>query len=200
MRKRTLRLYPGVLEGLAVLERANVILVAHTESKLYGAFDRLYRLEIFDYFRKIYCRERPITVHPNQDASAAWFEQIPMHRVKELAHHQAKPDPDVLLEICRTEGVAPCDAAYVGDSIARDILMAKRAGVFGIWAKYGVPNDSALYSDLVRVTHWTPDEVAREQRLKAEASLMRPDYTASSSFFDVLVGLKVAGAVPASAL
>lgn len=191
MRKKTLRLNPGVLKGLAALERVGVTLVAHTESRLYGAFDRLYRLQILGYFRKIYCRERPISVHPDKEVSAAWFDRIPMHLVKELAHHQAKPDPEVLLEICRTEGIAASCTAYVGDSIARDVLMAKRAGVFAIWAEYGARYDANLYADLVRVTHWTADEVAREQQLKAEASSIRPDYIASSSFLDVLAGLQI---------
>jgi FMN phosphatase YigB (HAD superfamily) len=188
-RKKTLRLNPGVMEGLSSLHRAGIILVAHTESRLYGAFDRLLRLEILRYFRKVYCRERPASVHPNEAASAAWLNKVPMNLVRELAHHQAKPDPDVLLEICRTEGVEASDTAYVGDSVARDILMAKRAGVFAIWAEYGAKHDRSLYADLVRVTHWTPDEVAREERLRAEARSIRPDYTASSSFLDVLAPL-----------
>ena len=100
MRKKTLKLSPGVLPALRALEQTGVILVAHTESKLYGAFDRLQRLEILHYFRKVYCRERPLSVHPDQEASIAWFERIPMRMVRELAHHQMKPDPDVLLEIC----------------------------------------------------------------------------------------------------
>jgi FMN phosphatase YigB (HAD superfamily) len=191
MRKKTLKLNPGVMEGLSLLQRAGVILVAHTESRLYGAFDRLSRLEILQFFRKVYCRERPASVHPNEAASAAWLKQIPMHLVMELAHNQAKPDPDVLLEICRTEGVEASDAAYVGDSIARDILMAKRAGVYAIWAEYGAKHDHSLYADLVRVTHWTPDEVAREERLRAEAKSVRPDYTVSSSFLEVLTALGI---------
>ena len=190
-RKKTLKLNPGVMEGLSTLDRAGVILVAHTESRLYGAFDRLHRLEILGYFRKVYCRERPASVHPNEAASAAWLKQIPMNLVKELAHHQLKPDPDVLLEICHTEGVQTYDAAYVGDSIARDMLMAKRAGVFAIWAEYGAHHDSSLYADLVRVTHWTPDEVVREVKLRSEARSVRPDYTASSSFLEVLTALGV---------
>jgi phosphoglycolate phosphatase len=192
MRKQTLRLNPGVLDGLSALERAGIILVAHTESKLYGAFDRLRRLEILGYFQRVYCRERPTSVHPDGDASAAWLSQVPMHTVRELAHHQAKPDPDVLLEICRTEGATVSDTAYVGDSIARDVLMAKKAGVFAIWAQYGAQHDRSLYADLVRVTHWTPDEVAREQRLKAEASLVSPDFIATSSFLQVLTALGIA--------
>ena len=190
-RKNTLKLNPGVMEGLSALNRAGVIMVAHTESKLYGAFDRLSRLEVIRFFRRIYCRERPSSIHPDEAAGAAWFRQIPMHMVKELAYHQSKPDPTVLLEICRTEGVEAYETAYVGDSIARDILMAKRAGVFAIWAEYGAHHDRRLYADLVRVTHWTPDEIAREEQLRAEAKSVRPDYIAASSFAEVLTAVGI---------
>ena len=186
MRKKALKLNSGVMEGLSALARADVILVAHTESKLYGAFDRLRRLEILGYFRKIYCRERSISTHPNETAGAVWLNQIPMHLVRELSQHQTKPDPDTLLEICRVEGVEPNEAAYIGDSISRDIVMAKRAGVFAIWAEYGTHHDNRLYADLVRVTHWTPDEVVREKKLRLEARSVRPDYIAASSFLDIL--------------
>ena len=63
--------------------------------------------------------------------------------------------------------------------------------MFAIWAAYGAQHDPKTYADLVRVTHWTPDEIAREQRLKAEATSIRPDYTASSSFLDVLAALQI---------
>jgi FMN phosphatase YigB (HAD superfamily) len=192
MRKKTLHLNPGVAEGLAALKREGVAVVAHTESKLYGAFDRLQRLGILDCFEKIYCRERPKSAHPNPDNQRAWLDRIPLEKARELANHQAKPDPDVLLEICRIEGAAPDQTAYVGDSVARDILMAKRAGVFAIWAEYGAQHDRALYADLVRVTHWTTDEVQREGMLRAEASRISPDYTASNSFSEVLQALEIA--------
>lgn len=191
MRLKTLRLNPGVLEGLNALERAGVRIVAHTESKLYGAYDRLKRLEILRYFDRIYCRERPRSVHPDIAKSAAWLNGIPMNKVKELAHHQRKPDPEVLREICYAEGVDPMNAAYVGDSIARDVLMAKRAGVFAIWAAYGTRHDRRIYADLVRVTHWTTEEVEREERLRSEARKVKPDYVADSSFLEVLDALEL---------
>ncbi len=191
MRKKTLRLGPGVLESLGVLERAGTTIVAHTESKLYGAYDRLERLRILSSFRQIYCRERPTSVHPNPEMSSAWFERIPMNRVTELARHQTKPDPSVLLEICENEGVAIEDTAYVGDSMARDVLMAKRAGAFSIWAEYGTRHDPRLYADLVRISHWTPDEVTREGKLSAEAKTISPDFIATSSFGEVVTALQL---------
>jgi len=193
MRKKTLHLNPGVEESLDALERAGTTLVAHTESKLYGAYDRLERLKILSKFTRIYCRERPVSVHPNPETSNAWLERIPMNKVTELAHHQTKPDPDVLLEICDKEGVSINETAYVGDSVARDVLMAKRAGVFSIWAEYGTQHNPSLYADLVRVSHWTTAEVARERKLSAEAKTVSPDFVAASSFGEVLTALHIDG-------
>jgi phosphoglycolate phosphatase len=77
----------------------------------------------------------------------------------------------------------------VGDSIARDVLMAKRAGVFAIWAEYGTHHAAGTYEALVRVTHWTAAEVARERELREEARLIVPDFVARSSFAEVLTAM-----------
>jgi phosphoglycolate phosphatase len=114
-----------------------------------------------------------------------------MYKVHELLHHQAKPDPSVLFEICESEGISPSQAAYVGDSIARDILMAKKARVFSVWAAYGAHHDAEQYEKLVRISHWTHDDVKREKQLKAEASAVRPDYVLKNSFSEILVLFRI---------
>jgi phosphoglycolate phosphatase len=190
-RKRNLQLQPHVIDTLEALKTIDIRLVAHTESKLYGVVDRLTRLNLFPYFSRVYCRERSQSAHPNPGTGIEWLERIPGDKVVELSHQQAKPDPSVLLEICARENVAAHDAAYVGDSIARDILMAKRAGMFSIWAQYGAEHDPETYAKLVRISHWTSDEVAKELRLKEEAKSIKPDYIARSSFAEVLTALDV---------
>src|SRR5690606_13329822 len=114
------------------------------------------------------------------------LEAFPMSRVIELSHHQRKPSPDVLLEICERNSTKPARTAYVGDSIARDMLMAKRAGVYAVWAQYGAAHSRDVYQQLVRVTHWTADGVTREAELKAEAAGLAPDYTLKERFDEIL--------------
>ena len=80
----------------------------------------------------------------------------------------------------------PEDSAYVGDSIARDVLMAKRAGVFAIWAKYGAEHGRGVYEQLVRISHWTAEDVDREISLKNEAKGISPDFTIERSFKEIL--------------
>jgi len=47
-----------------------------------------------------------------------------------------KPDPEGLLKLCATAGVAPSEAALVGDS-AVDILTAKNAGALAVGVLWG---------------------------------------------------------------
>ena len=190
-RKRNLQLNPGVLPTLTALNHSGVALVAHTESRFYGAMDRLKRLNLIDFFQTIYCRERTATAHPDALTSERWLATMPLGKVRELSHHQMKPDPTVLLEICTAEGVSHEQAAYVGDSVARDILMAKRAGVFAIWAAYGTTHDAAMYEALVRISHWTSEEIAREHELRREAKSVQPDYVARKSFAEVATALDI---------
>jgi phosphoglycolate phosphatase-like HAD superfamily hydrolase len=185
-RKQNLRLHSGVRETLTVLSRYGVKLVAHTESKLYGAADRLDRLGLFEFFSRVYCRERSVSLRPQEHAPANWLDRFPMEKITELSLHQTKPNPTVLLEICAAENVAPHDAVYIGDSIARDVLMAKRAGVFAVWAAYGAEHSPDMYEKLVRISHWTPEEVGRERQLREEAKAINPDLIAHRVFAEVL--------------
>lgn len=45
--------------------------------------------------------------------------------------------PRVLKDIVQRERTNMTATAYIGDSLAKDVLMANRAGCFAIWAKYG---------------------------------------------------------------
>jgi phosphoglycolate phosphatase len=186
VRKKKLTLHPHVRETLDLLRASGVDLVAHTEGKLYGVVDRLERLNLFPYFKKIYCRERSFSLHPSQSVHDKWLDRFPLTKIVELSHHQMKPNASVLLEICRNEGFEPSRSCYVGDSVARDILMAKRANVFAVWAAYGARHDPAQYELLVRVTHWTSEDVEREKKLRDEAKSIRPDLIAETSFAEVL--------------
>ncbi|MEQ1866691.1 MAG: HAD family hydrolase [Micropepsaceae bacterium] len=188
-RKRSLVLYPEVKETLDLLSRSKIKLIAHTESRLFGVLDRLRRLHLSDHFCRVYCRERTSSLGVFDLEGDGWFDQFPMGKIVELSDHQAKPDPAVLLEICARENVAPSDAAYIGDSVAKDVVMAKKANIFAVWAAYGSKHDQDLYQSLVRVSHWTEEEVERERRLAREAIGVPADFVARSSFSEVVTAI-----------
>lgn len=182
----SLRLHDGVRETLELLLSNGVRIVAHTEGKFHSVRDRLLRLDLARYFSRVYCRERSATQHPAPNQVERSFSGFPENLVVELSQHQTKPDAEVLLEICRREGSSVDETAYVGDSVARDILMASRAGAYSIWAKYGSKHDPEEYEKLVRVTHWTDDDVAREKDLKNEASRITADFVCERGFYEIV--------------
>lgn len=186
-RKHNLKLYPGVRHALDELLSAGVVLVAHTESKLHAVVDRLTRLDLTRYFQHIYCRERSQPIFVGTSDEAKWLADFPMDRVRELSHQQRKPDPSVLLEICSRECLSPRAAAYVGDSLVRDVFLAKQACSFAIWAKYGTAHARDEYQKLVRVTHWTDEDVVRERKISEQAKDSQPDYILEYSFDEILV-------------
>jgi phosphoglycolate phosphatase len=78
--------------------------------------------------------------------------------------------------------------------------MAKAAGVTAVWAKYGTHYDRSLWDILVSVTHWTPEDVARENELRHRFDKIEPDIIIDE-FAGVLrvVGLDAGGRASAGA-
>jgi phosphoglycolate phosphatase len=189
-RKKTLRLYDGVQNGLDELRSQNIAIVAHTEGKLFSVLDRLRRLDLLKHFSKIYCRERSESSHVKAEVGSRWLDNYPMDRITELSHHQRKPNPEVLAEICAEEKVSLADSLYVGDSIARDVVMAKTLGVRAAWAKYGTHHDEGAYAALIRISHWTDADVERELELKRKSEGIAPDIVLEKSFSDLIDALR----------
>ena len=190
-RKQTLRLYQGVEETLSALQSKGVMLVAHTESRFFAVAYRMRTLGLIDYFSRVYCRQRPEKSFVQENRTKTFIENFPDENVIELSMHQRKPDPSILLEIQDTMGILPSECAYVGDSLTRDILMAKQANTHAIWAKYGTEHDDQLYQELVRISHWTTEEVDREKDLKNRAATVQPDYILKNSFSEILKDLHI---------
>ncbi len=175
VRKERLKLYDGVRETLAYLNDVGISVVAYTDARVINCIFRLERLGIRGLISRLYA---------------------PAHLDKELDHTQLgdfvrllpttdrKPNPKTLIDICSEYGVAPSETVYVGDSLVRDVYMAKRAGVVSAWAKFGTDYDADLWPQLVRVTHWTDEDVSKEKALRQQAQGVEPDFVLET-FADV---------------
>ncbi|MGY3614850.1 HAD family hydrolase [Bradyrhizobium sp. USDA 10063] len=184
-RKDNLKLFPEVRETLKELERRNIKLVAFTDSSYFAALRRIRQLELANSFRHIFCRARSKSSLADRQFVADPEDSL--HAITiELPADEAKPDPRVLLDIARTERIAISSIAYIGDSISRDILMAKKAGCVAIWAKYGVRRDREMYEQLVRISHWTDEDIRREKDFANEAAAIIPDLTCEKSISEIL--------------
>jgi FMN phosphatase YigB (HAD superfamily) len=177
-----LKPYPNVIETLQALNSTGHKLVAYSEAKSSAILPRVIQLGILDYFDEIVCRKSTpllswhsshhVDLH-SADVHSKLFELPIVHR---------KPSPETLLQLCAKHAVAKHQAIYVGDSLSRDILMARSAGISSAWARYGNDHPPGYFQQLVRVSHWSSDDIEREIALQRLTSKVSPDYTLKKSF------------------
>ncbi|MDG9672334.1 HAD family hydrolase [Hahella sp. CR1] len=177
-RRKTLKLYPGVLETLDKLKAHGVKIVGHTESYEVNSVYRAKKLGLDKYLSHLYTICSTSSSHPNDRKPI--LDDCDMEWVVRLPESERKPNPRLVLDICEREGVSTKDTYYVGDSIAKDISMANAAGVNSVWAKYGRNIAKSDWSLLVSITHWTDEDVKREELLEGMYSNERPKYELSS--------------------
>lgn len=168
IREEYLHLFPGVKETLEHLRQRGVDIIGYTESSQENGFYRLQKLGVDGYFKHVYA-----FVSSFKSAYAV------DGRVKTV--QTKKPDVDVLLQILEAEGRTPQDVMYVGDSLIKDIYMAKHAGVTAVWAQYPETNKE-LGKKLYAITSWTEEDFVLERRLTRhmDESGIKPDYIISA--------------------
>jgi len=187
-RRQSLRLYPDVLQTLRRLRADGRTIVAHTDAMAFYARARLRQLQVEDFFDGLWALadhefpkelrhdelRRILDLETNGPAAALG---------RDVSTDELKPEPAVVREILDAVGVAPEEAVYVGDSLIKDVLVAQRAGVRDIYASYGRAHEREQYRRLVDITHWTDEDVRREQSLREHD--VEPSFTAHC-FSDVL--------------
>lgn len=181
-RKRLLQLYPTVFATLDIIRNAKVAIVAYSDSGFYAVLDRVKRLGIHGKFDRIYCSPRADESYSQVRSSDHWLDD----KIIELPPNGKKPSTSILKRICSNQGVAPSQAMYVGDSLVKDIWMASQAGLISVWAKYGTTFDRDLYQKLVRISHWTPEDIQREADYSTAAGEVSPDFICENSFSEIL--------------
>ena len=173
IRKKRLELYPHVKETLTQISQLGIKIVGYTESAEENGFYRLQKLGIADLFQHVYV----------SDSQFERPDYLPSSEKTRVVHGK-KPNPKLLKQICAQESVSVTEAVYIGDSITKDIYMAKVAGVASVLCKYPCDPQTAndLYRQLVAISHWTEEDFQHEKEIKqiCQSNNIRPDYTVDS--------------------
>jgi phosphoglycolate phosphatase len=198
MRRRTLALYPGVLDTLRTIWAAGALVIAYTESRAYYADYRVRTLGLdgaLDYLYSL-----PDHALPGGTTPAQIRRYPPEHyRLRRTVHRHTregawKPDASVLLEILRDVGADPRRAVYVGDSLVKDVAMAQAASVVDVFARYGDVRSRPGYALLRRVTHWSPAMLARSEALRETD--VHPTHVLADGFAELLALVDFRGFAP----
>lgn len=188
-RKKTMRLYAGVMETLTTVKRAGVRIVAYTESlafytslrlrwfELDGVIDVLYSPEDHDFPRGM--SKDDLRTQPSEHYRLQHTE--PRHTPK----GHLKPEVQVLDTIVTESRCDRSEVVYVGDSRMKDVAMAQAVGVLDVWAKYGDSHGRPGYELLQAVSHWTQEDVDREKEIATKPHVA-PSYTLPTGFSELL--------------
>ncbi|MCI0573849.1 MAG: HAD family hydrolase, partial [Myxococcaceae bacterium] len=145
-RRKYLRPFPHVLETLRALKEREVPVVALTDAPRNPAEARVRRLGLEPLLARLYAlpgfhfpesSAGEVLVSPSirdRDARGEYRSELP---VVELPRDWEKPDPRGLLRICSDFGVTPDAVLVVGDSLRKDIAVARQVGALDAWAEYG---------------------------------------------------------------
>lgn len=167
-RQNTLCLYPTVEETLEILRRQGRVIVAHTDAMMYYAVQRLKQLGIESMFDGIVApRDHGLPAGTKPEDVRSYSDpdryETTIRYVSELDPEILKPNRECICRILSHFNVANDEAIYVGDSLYKDIYMAQSCGVYDVLAEYGKTYDEQNYLELVEITHWTEEDVAREK-------------------------------------
>jgi FMN phosphatase YigB (HAD superfamily) len=186
-RRKELRLYPSVAESLLKIKGTGAKIIGYTESMAFYSNYRVRRLGLDGIFDVIFSPKdhdlpKGMGVDQLRKYPAARYEfQHTDHQHTPAG--ELKPNKDILLSIVRHIGAAPEDCVYVGDSLIKDVAMAKDAGVSDAWAKYGQSQTTAGYKLLREVTHWTDADVDRERQVSQRE--VKPSFELPIFFSDI---------------
>lgn len=197
-RKERLHLYPTVFDTLRSIKANGGFVVGFTESMAFYAMYRLKRLRLDGVLDLLYSpADHDLPEGLNLDQVRALSPD--QYKLIQTEHRhipvdRKKPSPDILLQIIDDIGADFSEVVYVGDNLSKDIVMARDAGITSVHAVYGESHAREEYELLKAVTHWTEEEVAREQRIKRLQA--NPDFTVSR-YGDLLTSVEFSEFIPA---
>jgi phosphoglycolate phosphatase len=145
-RRKYMRPYPKVMETLQALKDRKLPVVALTDAPRNPAEGRVRQMDIEKFLAGLYTLpgfQFPATeggeklIAPDILKREERGEYRAACPVVELAREHEKPNPEGLLRICRDYGVPPDRTLVVGDSLHKDIAVARKVGAVDCWAEYG---------------------------------------------------------------
>jgi Predicted phosphatases len=166
-----LKLYKGVYDTLSELKSKRIKIIAYTESKKWYTQYRLKRMGLDFLIDHVYSPEDH-DINPIREGERRKFNFDHVN-FSHTPKGEVKPNPDLLLNIIKEQGLDKDECVYIGDSEIKDIDMAVNAGVTSVYAKYGTEHFSddriEKYNLLRRVTHWTDEMVEAERKIKEKS-------------------------------
>lgn len=190
-RDKNMQLYEGVFKSLWDIKNKGTQIIAYTESMSFYSAYRLKRFGLDGVIDVLYSPQDHAIPHgtsldelrrlPDE------FYQLQVTETKHTPLGELKPNPKILLDIIKAEGAAIDSSAYVGDSLFKDVAMARDIGILDIHAEYGESQRKPEYVLLQRVSHWTEDDVNREREITDRGHAFEPSVVLNENFSEIFM-------------
>ncbi len=145
-RKKYLKPFKTVVDTLKTLQERKLPVVALTDAPRNPAEQRVKRMKLDEHLTALYTMpgfhfpagaEGEKLVAPDILQKEERGEYRAACPVVELPRDWEKPSTNGLYAICKQYGVDPRETLVVGDSLTKDIAIAKATGAIDCWAEYG---------------------------------------------------------------
>ena len=190
-RDQNLKLYPSVFTCLWDIKKKGTKIIAYTESMGFYSAYRLKRFGLDGVIDVLFSPEdhdtpTGVSVEKMRRLPDEFYE-LQVTDVRHTPPGELKPNPAVLLDIIKMVGATADRCAYVGDSMFKDVAMARDVGVFDIHAKYGESQRRPEYTLLQHVSHWTEADVQREKAITTKGQDFEPSAVLKDSFAELFM-------------
>lgn len=188
-RDQNLKLYPSVFHSLWDIKKSGTKIVAYTESMCFYSAYRLKRFGLDGVIDVLFSPEdhdTPAGISLDRMRRLPDdFYELHVTEIRHTPRGELKPNPRVLLDIITSVGALKERCAYVGDSLFKDVAMARDGGVFDVHAQYGESQRRPEYGLLQRVSHWTEGDVQREREITAKGHDFTPSAVLKDTFAEI---------------
>jgi FMN phosphatase YigB (HAD superfamily) len=177
VRHKHLSLFPDVKETLKWAREERVRIFAYTSAPRHHAHKRLRKLyldRLVDCL--VFFRDCGVPGHAPQDVLDKKDKPPSYIECEEqFTLSQQKPDPTPL-RILQSKYELDANATFmVGDSLEHDVLLAQKAGIIDIWARYGhVSAKKENIETIQRISTFSEEE---KQRYRILRQSVEPTYT-----------------------
>jgi phosphoglycolate phosphatase-like HAD superfamily hydrolase len=190
-RDQNIRLYPSVFVSLWDIKQKGTKIIAYTESMRFYSAYRLKRFGLDGVIDVLFSpRDHDVPAGVSLEKLRRLPDDFYEMQVTDVRHTppgELKPNPRVLTDIIQAVGARADRCAYVGDSLFKDVAMARDVGVFDIHAQYGESQRRPEYALLQRVSHWTSEDVQREKEIIARGHDFTPSAVLKDTFAEIFI-------------
>ena len=164
-RKKRLKVYPTVKEGLMWAKNNGIYIVGLTNAPIQKAYNRIRELGLiglFDGLAGWEGKENDNILESKgeiEEVSKVGQRKIKDKKMWALKEDHLKPSTKAYEHLMSELNVLPEEVYVVGDSIEKDLLPASKLHAKCIWAKYGTIMNQKNYETLLKITYWSKQKI-----------------------------------------